>query len=183
MLSAIMLKMAFPAWMDNLAWIDVQAKRQPESQNGYYLVSAPNFRLLEAAGINTYIIHIYIYIYIFIIIIIVIIINKYSYLFKYNHILLHASVDLYIISIFPMSHFRFDSCRAAQLPHIGIDQWKARPSFGPKLEELHVRLPVLGPGLEDRQQMGGYTFKKWIKWAIQYEKFGYVSSSVLKFQT
>jgi len=71
-----------------------------------------------------------------------------------------------------MSHFRFDSCRAAQLPHIGIDQWKARPSFGPKLEELHVRLPVLGPGLEDRQQMGGYTFKKWIKWAIQYENFG-----------
>ena len=51
MLSAVMLKMAFPAWMDNLAWLDVQAKRQPESQNGYYLVSASNFRLLEASGI------------------------------------------------------------------------------------------------------------------------------------
>ena len=36
--------------MDNLAWIDVQAKRRPESQNGYYLVSASNFRLLEAVG-------------------------------------------------------------------------------------------------------------------------------------
>ena len=51
MLSAIMLKMAFPAWIDNRAWIDVQAKRQPNSQNGYYLVSASNLRLLEAAGI------------------------------------------------------------------------------------------------------------------------------------
>ena len=51
MLSAIMLKMAFPAWMDNLAWIDIQAKRQPAPQNGYYLVSASNFRLSASSKV------------------------------------------------------------------------------------------------------------------------------------
>ena len=52
MLSAIMLKMAFPAWMDNLAWIDVQAKRQPESQQGHRVLDAASVPCKVVGGLG-----------------------------------------------------------------------------------------------------------------------------------
>ena len=81
----------------------------------------------------------YVYIYIYI--------CDYIYIYTHTSIYDHISYCRFIVSTFPMS-----PCPGAQLPHVGIDQWKARLSFGPQLEELDVRLPLLGPGLE-----GGYT--------------------------